>query len=92
MAHIITSTGLLPARHIVFSQERYYIAGLRVSQLNIGVVGGGGVPGPMGREFMGWRDWDGRVGGWFRVGKNQQRKPVNSSNGQEAHFHLPLQY
>ncbi len=23
------------------------------------------VPGPMGREFTGWRDWVGRVGGWW---------------------------
>ncbi len=28
-------------------------------------VSGGEVPGPMGRECMGWRDWVGRVGGWW---------------------------
>ena len=41
------------------------ILSLMVSQLNIRKVRGGGVLGPMGREFMKWRDWVGRVGGWW---------------------------
>ncbi len=28
-------------------------------------VSGGEGPGPRGREFPGWRDWVGRVGGWW---------------------------
>ena len=27
---------------------------------------GGEVPGQMGVEFMGWRDWVERVGGWWQ--------------------------
>ncbi len=46
-----------------------------VCPLNIRVVRGGEVLRPMGREFLGWRDWVGRVGGggssgWVGVGEN----------------------
>ncbi len=38
---------------------------LKVCRLNIREVKGGEVLGPMRREFIGWRDWVGRVGGWW---------------------------
>ncbi len=46
-----------------FSAGKVIIARLRFSQLNIGDVSGGIVPGSKWRDFMGWRDWVGRVGG-----------------------------
>ncbi len=44
-----------------FSQKSYYFQPKGLST-NIREVRGGEVLGPMGREFMGWRD---RVGGWW---------------------------
>ncbi len=49
------------------SAEKVIIDSLRVSRLNFREVSGGKVPGPMRREFMGSRDWVGRVGGWWQV-------------------------
>ncbi len=56
-------------------------------------VRGGEVLGPMGRQFMGWRDWVGTVGGGVVVpggrewGKTQYQKHVNSlPNGPEPHL------
>ncbi len=38
---------------------------MKVCRLNIREVRGGEVLVPMWREFMGSRDWVGRVGGWW---------------------------
>ena len=57
-ALIISSTLQLSARKVI-------IFSLKVCLLNIREVRGGEVLGPMGREFLGWRDWVGRVGGWW---------------------------
>ncbi len=62
MAHLTTISSQIPALEIIISS-------LRVFQLNIGEVRGCGDPGPMGRDFTGWRDRVGRVvvvlGGWW---------------------------
>ncbi len=52
-----------------FSRKKN-IFSLKVCRHNIREVRGAEVLGPMGRVFVGWRDWVGRVGGWwyFRVG------------------------
>ncbi len=56
-ALVISSFPQLSARKVI-------IFSLKVCRLNIREVRGGEVLGPMGREFMGWRDWVGRVGRW----------------------------
>ncbi len=45
---------------IIFSAY-YKLISTAFCRLNIRGVRGGEVLGPMGREFMGWRDWVGRV-------------------------------
>ena len=45
-----------------FSRKSYYF---QAKGLNIREVRGGEVLGPIGRELRGWRDWFGRVGGWW---------------------------
>ena len=54
----ISSSPQLSARKVI-------IFSLMVSQLNNREARGGEVLGPMGREFMVWRYWVGRVGGWW---------------------------
>ena len=62
-ALIISSYPLLSARKVI-------IFSLKVCCLNVREVRAGEILGPMGREFIGWRDWVGRVvvvpGGWER--------------------------
>ena len=65
-----TSNGLLSLPALIvslpqFQLEEFYIGCLGFSWLIVRVVSGGEGPGPIGREFTGWRDCVGRVGGWW---------------------------
>ncbi len=55
---IISSSPQLSAHNVI-------IFSLKVCRLNIREVRIGEVLGPIGREFIGWRDWVAKVGGWW---------------------------
>ncbi len=65
IARLLLFSTLIISSSLQLSDRKVIIFSLKVCRLNIREVRGGEVLGPMGREFIGWRDWVGRVGGWW---------------------------
>ena len=64
-ARLVLFSAVIIRSSLHLSAEKAIIFSLKVCRLNIREVREGGALGPMGREFLVWRDWVGRVGGWW---------------------------
>ncbi len=62
---LVLFSALIISSYSQLSVGKVIIFSLKVSRLKIREVRGGEVLGPMGWKFLGWRDWVGRVGGWW---------------------------
>ncbi len=58
-------SALIISPSLRLSVQKMIIFSLEACRINKREVRGGEVLGQMGRKFLGWRVWVGRVGGWW---------------------------